>query len=677
MLYLDLETYNERPITDGTYAYAESAEVMLLAWVIDDGPVGVVDLASGDVLPHALTAAIDDVHQTVCAHNSMFDRTVLREALGIDIPLERWVDTMVQAHAHSLPGSLGDLCDIMRVPVDKAKVKDARELLLLFCKPRPKNSKIHRATRKTHPEQWARFVEYARLDVESMRVLWKKLPRWNYPGNAFELDLWRLDQRVNDRGMAIDLPMVNAAIDAIQAAQRDFTRQTQEDTLGLVESTTKRDQTLRFLLAAYGVDLPDLTAATVQRRLQDENLPPELRALLAVRLEASTTSTAKYATIRKSVSRDGRLRGTLQFCGASRTGRWAGRMVQPQNLPRPEYTPEEIDVGIEALKAGALGALFPVMRLTSSAVRGAIVGDAIVAADLANIEGRMLAWLAREQWKLDAFAAYDRGEGPDTYVQAYARAFGVDLESVDKARRQVGKVMELALGYEGGVGAFCTFAEVYNIDLARMADAAVTSIPQSVVDEARRALVWTKEQKRPRYGLDDRVWLVCDSLKRMWRAAHPEVVQFWRDLEAAAIMAVERADGQYAARRVMFDRIGPWLRMRLPSGRYLCYPSPAIVDGKLTYMGLNQYTRKWTRLSTYGGKLAENATQAAARDVLTHAMPAIEREYDIILTVHDEVVTEGHDAERLAELMSVVPPWAPGLPLAAKGFEAQRYGKPD
>lgn len=717
-LWIDLETYCEVPIQNGTHVYAEQVEIMLTAWAIDDGEVAVVDEANGEKRPRDLVDAMRDPDVLVYAQNSHFDRTMLRHT-GDDIPVHRWRDTMVQALAHSLPGGLGALCNILNVSADMAKDKDGRQLIHLFCKPRPATSKIRRATRQTHPAEWAKFVAYAGSDIKAMREIHRKLPTWNY--QADELALWHLDQTINDRGVLMDTELAHAAIAAVAAAQKVLAGRTQELTNGDVQAATQRDALLRHLLAAYGVDLPDMQKSTLERRIGDESLPLELRELLAIRLQASTTSTSKYKTLAKGVSADGRLRGTLQFNGASRTGRWAGRLFQPQNLPRPVLEQETIDQGIDALKAGCADLIFPnIMELTSSAIRGCIIAPPskkLVVADLSNIEGRMLAWLAGEEWKLQAFREFDtclgadgqwydgaalrdaalagqpivlerdaKGDptrrGPDLYKLAYAKAFAVSPDDVDKFMRQIGKVMELMLGYEGGVGAFLTGAATYGIDLDAMAEAAWPSIPSEVIAEAEQFLVWRQEKRMGDFGLQPKAFIVCDSLKRMWRGAHVATASWWRDLQEAAVIAVLRPGIAFDCRRLKLRRDGAWLRIRLPSGRFLCYPSPQVDDkGKLSYMGVNQYSRKWARLKTYGGKLAENVTQAAARDVLASSMPSVEAAgYQIVLTVHDEIITEAPDraefnADHLAGLMSTNPPWAEGLPLAAAGFEAYRYRK--
>lgn len=698
-LWLDFETYSDVPINHGTHAYAAGAEILLAAWAVDDGPVQVIDVFNNEAddkrQMHEVRRLLRDPEVIVVAHNSHFDRTVMRHVWpNLCPPVERWRDTMVRALAHSLPGSLGDLCEILKVPVDKAKDKAGRQLIHLFCKPRMTTSKIRRATRATHPVEWARFVEYAALDIEAMRAIDKKLPAWNYSGA--EIDLWHLDQQINDRGVAVDTELADAAIRAVERAQKILAARTHELTDGAVQAATQRDAMLKHLVAAYGVELPDLQMATLERRVNDPDLPVELRELLAIRLQASTTSTAKYKTLARATNADGRLRGTLQFDGASRTGRWAGRLFQPQNLPRPTLDQEDIDAGIEALKADCADLLFSnVMELTSSAIRGCIVapkGKKIVVSDLSNIEGRDQAWLAGEEWKLQAFTDFDTiigykddGEpirkGHDLYKLAYAKSFGIKPEAVSKDQRQVGKVQELALGYEGGVGAFLTFAAAYNIDLEAMGEQAIEAIPEQIIAEATGSLGWTKKNKRPTFGLSDRAWIVCESFKRSWRYAHPAISSMWGELGDAVRQAILRPGVTTTCRALRIRRDGSWLRIRLPSGRFLCYPSPQVDDGQISYMGINQYSRKWSRLKTYGGKLFENVCQAVARDVLTYNMPRIEEAgYQVVLTVHDEVICEAPDsdefnADHLSALLSTNPPWAPDMPLAAGGFEAYRYRK--
>lgn len=683
-LYLDLETYCETPIKNGTHAYAENAEVMIFAWALGDGAVQVEDLTQNPISKE-LSDLLNDQNIKIIAHNSGFDRTVLRHAMPqFDLKIERWEDTMVQALSHSLPGALGSLCEIFQIEQDKAKDKAGKQLIQLFCKPRPKNSKDRRATSETHPEKWAEFVAYAKNDILAMREIRKKMPKWNYRGA--ELALWHLDQKINDRGVCIDTELVSCAIEAVDQAQVQLAKQTKAMTDGEVEAATQRDAMLKHILNAHGVSLPDMQKATLERRLNDDSLPLAVRELIAIRLQASTTSTAKYKALNLGTNTDGRLRGTLQFNGASRTGRWAGRLFQPQNLPRPELDQDTIDQGIEALKIGCADIFFDnVMQLTSSAIRGCIhasEGKKLVVADLSNIEGRALAWLAGEEWKNQAFRDFDNGKGHDLYKLAYAKSFSVPPESVDKEQRQIGKVQELALGYEGGVGAFLTFANVYGLDLDVMAEQAISSIDTSIVNEAIRAYEWHKKERRNTFNLKRDTWLVCDSFKRSWRYAHPNISAWWSEIKEAATNALMNPGKGYKCRKVALIKQGSWLLIKLPSGRFLCYPGAALEsDGRISYLGNNQYTRKWERLYTYGGKLVENITQAFARDVLGHNMPIIESaNYQTVLTVHDEVITETLDSpefnhEHLSELLATNPEWAIDLPLAAAGFESYRYKK--
>ncbi|HBQ5672356.1 TPA: DNA polymerase [Klebsiella pneumoniae] len=683
ILWGDLETFCNIPINNGTHAYAEGVEVMLFAWAIGDEPVSVWDLTAGEPIPSRLRKAIADPDTILFFHNSHFDRTVLRHAMPeLAPPVERWRDTMVQALAHSLPGALGALCEVLGVPQDKAKDKEGKSLIQLFCKPRPKNSKLRRATSKTHPVEWQRFVAYAGLDIEAMREVYKRLPKWNYQGA--ELALWHRDQRINDHGVCMDVQLAQAAIEAVDLEQKRLAKRTQVMTDGEVQAATQRDAMIKHIVESYGVELPDMQRSTLERRIADPDLPTPVKELLAIRLQASTTSTSKYKSLMKGISSDGRLRGTLQFCGASRTGRWAGRLFQPQNLPRPTLKQERIDEGIEALKSGCADLLFDnVMELTSSALRGCIMapaGKKLVVSDLSNIEGRKLAWLAGEQWKLAAFRQYDEGTGPDLYKLAYAKAFNITPEEVTKYQRQIGKVMELGLGFGGGVAAFLTFALVYGLDLEELATAAMPNIPRDVQREAKS---WYDEsvKRKATYGLSERVFIACDSLKRLWRRAHPETCDFWYQLERTVRAAIATPKKTLYCGYLKVRRDGAWLRIQLPSGRALCYPSPSIEKGNITYMGINSYSRKWQRLKTYGGKLVENVTQAAARDVLAGNMPLIENAgYSIVLTVHDEVICEAPDTDdytdaALSSLLSTNPEWAPDIPLNAGGFEAYHYRK--
>lgn len=732
-LLLDLETKSEVPIKDGTWVYAAGAEILLLAYAIDDGDVHVWDRASGEVIPKELELALGDPDVTITAHNASFDRTVmlfcsdaLVRAAAQDV--YRWRCTMAQAYAHGLPGSLDALGRVLRIAADKQKLKTGKELMRLFCIPPAKNLKRGWATRETHPVEWEEFKEYAGQDIVTMREARRLMPIWNYKGA--ELALWHLDQQINARGVCMDTDLAEAAVRATDIAQAELAARTQELTGDEVRAATQRDALLKHLLASYGVDLPDLQSATLERRIDDPNLPDAVRELLAIRLQASSTSVAKYKKLLRGTSEDGRLRGTLQFCGAARTGRWAGRLVQLQNLPRPTLLQSLIDAGIIAAKTGD-GSGLPlvvdsVMQWAASALRGFIIappGKKLVVCDLSNIEGRVAAWLAGETWKLQAFRDFDAGTGHDLYKLAYARAFDVDPGSVTKDQRQIGKVMELMLQYGGGVGAFITGAATYGIDLDAMAEAAWPTLPQDVIDEASSFLDWLYEKSATAYekkllkleaaalsgeisseqfntkmaaldealaaarlkanhGLKEKTFIVCDSLKRLWRGAQPAISSYWKELENMVKAAINTPGVTFPARKLKVRVDGAWLRIGLPSGRAMCFPNPEVDgEGRISYMGIDQYTRAWQRISTYGGKLLEGPTQAVARDQLAYPMELAEMEgYDIVTHMHDELVTEAPDdpafnAESLAAIMCAQFPWNEGLPLSAAGFETSRYYK--
>ena len=699
-LWLDLETYCETPIKHGVYRYAEDAEILLFAYAVNDGPVIVEDFTAQGGLPSDYLADMMSRADEVVAHNSMFDRVVLW-ARGFEIPIEKWRDTRVQAMAHSLPGALEKLCSILNIELDKRKLAEGKQLVRLFCMPRPKNSKIRRATRETHPTEWKQFIDYAGHDVEAMRAIRSKLPTWNYTGR--ELALWHLDQRINDRGVGVDVELVDAAIRTAEREKQRLALRTQEltgydaETGQGVASATQRDKLLEHILLEHGVALPDMTADTLERRLEDDELlPAPVRELINVRLQAATASISKYKAILRSVCKDGRLRGMLQFCGALRTGRWSGRLVQPQNLMRtPKYLVAVVEMAAQAIRDGWADTIFGnTMEVLGAGVPWALVaapGNKIVAPDLSNIEGRVLAWLAGEQWKLDAFRAQDADPDNkllDLYCLGYAKSFRLPVAEVvadyeaGGTMRQIGKVQELALGYQGAVGAFVSMAAVYRVDLEKMAAAAV--LEPEMECKAREAYAWAVEQKRD-FGLFERVYMVCWAFTQLWRGANPAIKAFWYELEDAARAVIGNPGLTVTVGRLAFDRVAAWMRIRLPSGRYLCYPSPRVDDaGKISYMGVNQYTRRWQRISTYGGKLAENVTQAIATGawgILGDRLVAAEAAgYQVVFHVHDELVCEvddrgAFDLEELSQILTTNPEWADGLPLSAGGYESKRYRK--
>jgi len=698
-LYYDCETYSETPIRDGTFVYAQNAEIMLVTYAYGDGPVQCWDLTAGEPMPFDLEMLLEDDNQVVIAHHALFDRTICRLAKNsppllqkLGNQIERWRCTMVKCLAHSLPGSLDKVGEILRIEEADRKIKDGRQLILLLCKPRPVSSKIRRATSATHPAEWQKFKEYAIADIPSMRAIDKKLPTWNYsdtPGSAGakELALWHLDQRINDTGILVDVELCEAAIDAAEAAKKGLAARTVELTNGEVEKTTQRDKLLLHILESYGVTLPDMQSSTLQRRIDDPDLPLELRELLDIRMQASMGSTSKYKSMLKARNSDDRVRGILQFNGASRTRRWAGRTVQPQNMFRPpKYIKKQWEFVMEAIKSGSVDLIFPnVMETTAAAARGGLIvpkGKKMVVADLANIEGRTQAWLSGEEWKLQAFRDYDNGTGHDLYKLSYAKSFRINAADVDDDQRSVGKVQELALAYSGGVGAFLTFSLAYGIDLEAMSEEAQSFVPVDTWAEAEGFWDWSLKTKRTTFGLSKRAFVTCDSFKRLWRAAHPNIVENWKEITVALERAIANPGKTFVVRRTKFRRDGAWLRIGMPSGRCLCYPSPEIDEkGNFSYMGINQYTRKWQRIRSYSGMVYENENQMLARDFMADNMPGIEAAgYMPLATIHDEIVTETPDSDEfnsdtLSALLSANPEWALDIPLSSAGWEGPRYRK--
>lgn len=682
MIWLDLETFSAEPISSGVYKYAETARILLCAYAFDDAPALVYDATSGEPWPVELLRRLADPHELIVAHNSNFDRTVLRRYLPQVGDPARWRDTMICAYSLSLPGSLADLCELCRLPVDKAKDADGKRLIRLFCRPQLDGSVLSGADR---PDDWARFVNYCRLDVEAMRSVYYKLPQQLLPSDVVWSE-WQIDQRINDRGMQIDLELVRAASAAAAAAKEAADQTVARLTGGRAQSIGELDKLLEFCLHECGYSLPDMQRSTLEARLNDPALPPVVRDLLSARLSAGKASVKKYDALLACTNTDGRLRGCLQFMGAVRTGRWTGRLFQPQNLPRGTMSPEEVEEGIAALKSGLASVLYTdVTALVSNCLRAAICarpGHKLVVADLSNIEGRVLAWLAGEGWKLDAFRAYDAGKGPDLYKVAYGRAFGIAPGDVTKKQRQIGKVMELAMGYQGGVGAFSTFARGYGVDLSEMARHVRESCAPA--DWLSASQAFARLGGSSDLGADE--WAACEVIKRLWRRAHPAITGFWADVDSAVKQVLAGLTPYASAGRVSFRRCGTYLVATLPSGRPVCYPAarlPGEASGgcAFEYYGQIQATRRWSYIRTYAGKIVENLTQACARDVLASSLPAAEAAgYKTVLSVHDELITEVPDDPRfsaagLAAIMSSVPSWAEGLPLSAAGFAAYRYKK--
>lgn len=721
LLYLDFETYSGTDLKKvGSYAYAEhpSTEVLICTYAFDDQPVQVWDCTDGSDMPGDLHRALrrlvkpNSRIKMVWHNGSMFDRLIMKHCWGFDIPVSNTIDTMIWAFRHALPGSLDALCEVLGVSADNAKDKRGKALIQRFSKPTPKNYKIRRYTAETHPDEWALFIKYAVSDITAMREVFHKLPRW---GNSeFEDRVLELDQLINDRGFKVDVALAEAAIEAVEKHKAQLQEEAQRKYGG---SLTGKDflPILRELAPAHRIH--NAQKSTLNDLLADDDLPDDARTIIEMRLGAASTASTKYNPLLLGRSSDDRRRGCLQYGGAKRTLRWAGKGFQPQNLARGYYHDDELDKGISALLKGRAHRRFDVAKLTASTVRSCIipeVGHKFVVADYSNVEGRGLAWLAGEDDLIEVFV-----NGVDVYKKLASTVFNVAYDDVTKDQRQIAKAMVLGLGYAGGVGAFVTFAKNLGLDLNDMTRTLDGTFPDHIWAATSRGYEWARIQEvkrpprpgekddRPSYILDKKVWRTCDALKRMYREANPAIVQFWRDIEDAAMAAIRNPGKEFTAgpRGVKFSRnvetdnngnkvAGWWLRMTLPSGRVMSYPGVGLSvsketdeEGKVStnvrikYQGENQLTRQWGFQYTYSGKLVENCTQALCRDLLANALLNVEANgYPIVLHVHDEIICETPDlpeynVAELERLMCELPEWAEGFPLVAEGAEMKRYAK--
>ena len=701
ILYLDTETYSELNIrATGGHRYAEHCELMLLAYAVDDAPVAVWEGTVTPSMPTDLHDALTAVQREpdewiVVAHNSAFDRHVLRYTTPFEIPIRSWRDTTVLALSLALPAALGQLGEALGFSEDQQKLETGKKLINLFCGPAPKNHKVRRYTSAEKPLEWAQFIQYAAQDVEAMRRVWKTLPKFNY--RREELELWFLDQKINDRGVQTDLKFAQSVIDVLVGEKERLIGEMNRVTEGAVSSPTKVAD-LKTWVESFVGELPGLDKAIIADLLDNPDLPPVARKALRIRQAASKTSTAKYARIISATGAGGRIRGMYQFDGASRTKRWAGRLVQLQNLPsRTGLSETEIACAIDASINEYAPLLFDdIMTAASAAVRGAFVapaGKKFVVSDLSNIEGRYLAFLAGEEWKLQAFRDYDAGIGPDIYKLAYSRSFGVPVEDVTDEQRSVGKVQELAFGFNGGVHATVTMAANYRIDLQEVVDAVIPIAPDWAITEATNWWGFSSK-KGDIYGLPKDQFIACDVAKRLWRRQHPATESLWGDCHTAASNAINTPGQTFRANTMKFlltVRNGiPFLLVRPPSQRYLVYPFPEVKTGSrgrttLWYKGQKQEQGspfgEFRLLPTYGGRIVQNATQHDCSRILGRAMlRAEDAGYPIVLHSHDEAGAEVDDTdewtqEGLSAILAQSIEWAPGLPLAATGFEDYRYRK--
>lgn len=638
-LSIDIETFSKASLPSvGVYRYAadESFRILLFAYAVDGGEVQIVDLARGEQIPGDVLDALEDPGVVKSAFNAAFERVCLSAHLGHRLDPEGWRCSMVWASYAGVPLDLAGVAKALHLETEK--MGEGKNLIRYFslpAKPTKANGGRERNLPEHAPDDWETFKAYCKRDVEVELAITKRLHAMPMP--AREWDNYWDDQRINDRGVRIDADLATAAVRADTEGRAETLERMRE--LTGVDNPASVTQLLTWL-HAQGLQIDSLAKADVAAAL--EGAHGDVAEVLALRQEMAKSSVKKYERMLACRCPDGRAHGLLQFMGAGRTGRWAGRLVQVQNLPRQSIS--DLEAAADLVRTGHADMLETLWgsapQVLSELIRAAFVaepGSRFLVADYSAIEARTIAWLAGEQWVLDLFEA-----GGDIYCETGARMFRQVVEKHSPLRQRA-KVAVLACGYQGGVGALKTMGgEKLGLSEEEMAD-----------------------------------------IVAAWRAANPKIAQLWWDINAAAI-AVIKDGGTRAVGRIRLAHDKGALIITLPSGRPLVYPSPRIGENRfggesITHMGVG-VNRKWGRIETYGGKLTENIVQATARDILAHAIARLERSgYPVVMHIHDEVVTEVPEGrgsvEELCALMSQAPPWADGLPLAAEGFESTYYRK--
>ena len=634
ILGLDLETYSSAPLPKcGVYRYCDAPdfEILLFSYAFDDAPVQTIDLACGETIPKEVLLALEDPNILKIAYNAQFERVCLSKYLGHWLDPHQWRCTMVMAASLTLPGRLADVA--VALGTTEKKMEEGKDLIRYFsvpCKPTKANGGRTRNRPGDAPEKWAVYKQYNAQDVETERAIRKALEK--YPLPEREWAYYALDQQINDRGVRVDRLLVKQAMRVDQAFSEQAFQRAQELT-GL-ENPGSVNQ-LKAWLADQNMPMESLAKKLVQEKAKDAG--GVVADLLNLRLELSKTSVKKYEAIARCLCRDGRVHGLLQFYGASRTGRWAGRLVQAQNLPQ-NHLPD-LNLAREMVKTGdeqLIEILFgSVPNTLSELIRTAFIpkdGCRFIVADFSAIEARVLAWLANEEWVLDEF----RGKGK-IYEATASRMFHIPQETIVKGHpnyeyRQKGKQATLSCGYGGGVGALKAMG-------AKMPE----------------------EEMQP--------------LVDAWRSANPNIVAFWGALDRAARTVIRKKTSVRVGKLILYWQDDKMF-MRLPSGRKLCYQSPHFTANRFGSDAIGYYapsaSGQMVVQETFGGKLAENATQAIARDILANALMTLEAHgYPVVFHIHDEAVIEmpiGEvSLEEACQLMAIAPDWAEGLPLRADG----------
>lgn len=642
-LSIDLETYSDQPLAKtGVYRYVESPdfEILLFAYSVDGGPVQQIDLACGEKIPSEILCALEDDKVTKWAFNANFERICLSRFLGYPtgayLEPDSWKCSMVWAAYMGLPLSLEGAGAVLGL--EKQKLAEGKDLIKYFCQPCAPTKTNGQRTRNLHkhaPDKWQAFKKYNIRDVETEMSIQARLLKYPVPDSVWEE--YHLDQEINDRGVGLDMELVRQAIQMDGRSRSELTQAMKE--LTSLDNPNSVQQ-MKQWLADNGVETDTLGKKAVAELLK--TAPPQLQKVLTLRQQLAKSSVKKYQAMETAVCADGRARGMFQFYGANRTGRWAGRIIQMQNLPQNHL--DDLSEARGLVRAGGFDALEmlyeDVPDTLSQLIRTAFVPQEnrkFIVADFSAIEARVIAWLAGEKWRQDVFA-----EGKDIYCASASQMFGVPVEKhgVNGHLRQKGKIAELALGYGGSVGAL----------------KAMGALEMGLSEDELPALV------------------------SAWRQANPKIVQFWWAVDRAVMDAVARRTTT-KTHGIIFSARNGMLFITLPSGRSLSYVKPKIGENRfggdcITYEGVGG-TKKWERIDSYGPKFVENIVQATSRDILCYAMKTL-RCCSIVMHIHDEVVIEADrrmSLQAVCDQMGRTPPWASGLQLRADGYETDFYKK--
>lgn len=644
-LSIDIETYSGTDLlSSGVYAYAEDPafEVQLFGYAFDGGNVTVIDLEKGNV-PQFVVRALTDPEITKTAYNANFERTCLSAWYGIDLLAEQWQDTMILAAELGLPRSLAEVGKVLGLPEDKQKMKEGKALVQYFskpCKPTKANGGRTRNKPNDDPAKWAQYIEYNRQDVVTEMEIRKKLLAYSF--SQSEQDLWAIDQNINDRGVMLDHQLAANAARIDAQIKEELQQEARE--LTSLDNPNSVVQVKKWIKEQTGIEVTSLERKYMTDVMSQVAGNEKVERFLELRRELGKTSTAKYKAMLACECEDHRIRGLTQFYGANRTGRWAGRYVQMQNLPQNKLPDDDLDYARQLVKAGdikSFAMLYEPASTLSQLIRTAFIpkpGYKFIVSDFSAIEARVLAWIADEDWRIRVFNTHGK-----IYEASAEQMFHLPSGSVKKGdpMRQKGKIAELALGYGGSVGALI----------------------------AMGALNMGLEEKE------------LKPLVNSWRTANPHINKFWWNTDAAVKLLLRTKRPQRLPHGMAIRKEGPLMRLRLPSGRELSYVRPKLhPDDSITYEGIIQDRGGWGEIPTYGPKVVENIVQATARDCLAESMKRLEAlGIPIVFHVHDEVICEvpedSYTAQEIADIMGKPIDWAPGLPLRADAYECHYYKK--